>query len=147
MCHHFPSKADFGSAVAKRYWEDTAAALDVISAETPVPKAALRRFPEGFRESLERNNRLCLCSFMSAEYDDLSHPVKKEVQTFADINAAWLSKQLIEASVLGLTESEARARAIFAAVARARLLARSRSDIGLFGALIASYRGAGLLPN
>ena len=145
--HHFPSKADLGAAVAKRYWEDTAAALDAISAETPDPKAALRRFPKGFRESLERNNRLCLGSFMAAEYDDLPDPVKKEVQIFADINVAWLSKQLIEAGVVGLTESEARARAIFAAVAGAQLLARSRSDIGLFDGLIASYRGAGLLPD
>jgi TetR/AcrR family transcriptional repressor of nem operon len=144
--HHFPSKADLGAAVAKRYWEDTAAALDAISASTPDPKAALRRFPEGFRESLARDNRLCLGSFMSAEYDDLPNPVKKEVQTFADINVAWLSKRLIEAGVVGPTESEARARAIFAAVAGAQLLARSRSDIGLFDSLIASYRGAGLLP-
>ena len=144
--HHFPSKADLGAAVAKRYWEDTAAALDAISAATPDPKAALRRFPEGFRESLERDNRLCLSSFMSAEYDDLPQPVKKEVQTFADINVAWLSEQLTKAGVVGPAESEARARAIFAAVAGAQLLARSRSDIELFDALIGSYGMAGLLP-
>ncbi len=144
--HHFPSKADLGTAVAKRYWEDTAADLDAISAETSDPKAALRRFPEGFRRSLERDNRLCLGSFMSAEYDDLPHPVKKEVQTFADINVAWLSKRLTEAGVVGPTETEARARAIFAAVAGAQLMARSRSDIALFDALIESYCVAGLLP-
>ena len=144
--HHFPSKADLGAAVAKRYWEDTAAALDAISAETVDPKAALRRFPEGFRRSLERDNRLCLGSFMSAEYDDLPEPVKKEVQSFADINVAWLSEQLTEAGVVGPAESAARARAIFAAVAGAQLLARSRSDICLFDALIDSYRIAGLLP-
>ena len=144
--HHFPSKADLGTAVAKRYWEDTAADLDAISAETSDPKAALRRFPEGFRRSLERDNRLCLGSFMSAEYDDLPDPVKKEVQTFADINVAWLSERLIEAGVVGPTETEARARAIFAAVAGAQLMARSRSDIALFDALIESYRVAGLLP-
>ena len=90
--HHFPSKADLGAAVARRYWEDTAAALDAISSETSDPKAALRRFPEGFRDSLERDNRLCMGSFMSAEYDDLPEPVMKEVQTFADINVAWLSQ-------------------------------------------------------
>ncbi len=144
--HHFPSKADLGTAVAKRYWEDTAADLDAIYSETTDPKAALRRFPEGFRRSLERDNRLCLGSFMSAEYDDLPDPVKKEVQTFADINVAWLSERLIEAGVVGPTETEARARAIFAAVAGAQLMARSRSDIALFDALIESYRVAGLLP-
>ena len=33
--HHFPSKADLGAAVAKRYWEDIAADLAAISAESP----------------------------------------------------------------------------------------------------------------
>jgi len=43
-------------------------------------------------------------------------------------------------------ESEERARAIFAAVAGAQLMARSRSDLSLFDALISSYCAAGLLP-
>ena len=144
--HHFPSKADLGAAVAKRYWEDTAAALVAISSETSDPIAALRRYPEGFRQSLERDNRLCMGSFMSAEYDDLPDPVKKEVQSFADINVAWLGEQLTAAGVVRPSESADRARAIFAAVAGAQLMARSRSDIALFDTLIASYRAAGLLP-
>jgi TetR/AcrR family transcriptional regulator, transcriptional repressor for nem operon len=96
--------------------------------------------------SLESDNRLCLGSFMSAEYNDLPEPVKKEVQAFADVNVAWLSKVLSDIGVTGPKESEERARAIFAAVAGAQLLARSRSDISLFDELIASYRLAGLLP-
>ena len=144
--HHFPSKADLGAAVARRYWEDTAADLDAILEETPDPGAALRRYPEGFRRSLERDNRLCLGSFMSAEYDDLPDAVKKEVQRFADINVAWLARLLDAAGVAGPEEGVARAQAIFAAVAGAQLMARSRSDIALFDALIGSYRTAGLLP-
>ncbi len=58
---------------------------------------------------------MCLCSVMSAEYDDLPDAVKREVQAFA-------------------------------AVAVARLLARSRADLALFDALIESDREAGLLP-
>ncbi|HBR47604.1 MAG TPA: TetR family transcriptional regulator, partial [Afipia sp.] len=30
--HHFPSKADLAAAVAKRYWQDSAAALDALLA-------------------------------------------------------------------------------------------------------------------
>jgi TetR/AcrR family transcriptional repressor of nem operon len=144
--HHFPSKADLGAAVAKRYWEDTAADLEAILAETPDPISALRNYPQIFRRSLESENRLCLGSFMSAEYDDLPERVKKEVQTFADVNVAWLSKLLNAAGVVGPEESEERARAVFAAVAGAQLMARSRSDISLFDTLIKSYRAAGLLP-
>jgi TetR/AcrR family transcriptional repressor of nem operon len=83
---------------------------------------------------------------MAAEYDDLPEPVKKQVQTFADVNVAWLSKVLSAATALSSDESERRARAIFAAVAGAQLIARSRSDISLYDALIGSYRAAGLLP-
>jgi TetR/AcrR family transcriptional repressor of nem operon len=144
--YHFPSKADLGAAVAKRYWEDTAAGLAAMSAETPDPARCLRRYPEVFRKALQTDNRMCLCSFMAAEYDDLPDEVKREVQTFADVNVAWLSRALSAAAVVSPQESEPRARAIFAAVVGAQLVARSRSDVSLYDALIDSYRAAGLLP-
>lgn len=147
--HHFASKADLGAAVAKRYWEDTAAALDGISAEfADDPARALHEYPTRvFRGSLENGNRLCLCSFMSAEYDDLPAEVQKQVQAFADVNTAWLSRVLVTSGLVKRTESEARARSIFAAVSGAQLMARSRADISLFDALIEGYRAAGLLPD
>lgn len=143
--HHFPSKADLGAAVAKRYWEDTAEDLEALLAESGDPLKALHAYPRLFRQSLEADNRMCLSSFMAAEYDDLPDAVKKEVQTFADVNVAWLSRMLSAASV-SKSECETRARAIFAAVAGAQLMARGRADIGLFDALIDSYRGSGLIP-
>src|SRR5580693_3968412 len=89
--HHFPSKAELGAAVARRYWEDTAASLEFMLTESPDPVRSLQQYPSIFRKSLENDNRMCLCSFMAAEYDDLPESVKKEVQTFADVNVAWLS--------------------------------------------------------
>jgi TetR/AcrR family transcriptional regulator, transcriptional repressor for nem operon len=144
--HHFPSKADLGAAVARRYWEDTAAGLETLLAETADPLRCLHQYPDIFRRSLENGNRLCLCSFMSAEYADLPEAVKTEVQAFADVNVAWLSKVLSAAALVSPKESAQRARAIFAAIAGAQLMARGRSDISLFDALIESYRVAGLLP-
>jgi TetR/AcrR family transcriptional repressor of nem operon len=84
---------------------------------------------------------------MAAEYDDLPAAVKKEVQSFADVNVAWLSKVLVAAGLVGRDESDIRARAIFAAVSGAQLMARSRADIALYDSLIESYRAAGLLPS
>lgn len=144
--YHFPSKADLGAAVAKRYWEDTAAALEAMFAETLDPVRCLRQYPDTFRKALASDNRMCLSSFMAAEYDDLPDAVKKEVQTFADVNVAWLSRLLSAAAVVSPEESERRARAIFAAIAGAQLIARSRSDISLYDALMDSYRVVGLLP-
>jgi TetR/AcrR family transcriptional repressor of nem operon len=143
--HYFPSKADLGAAVAKRYWEDTAANLEALSAATDDPIKALQAYPGLFRRSLEADNRMCLCSFMAAEYDDLPDAVKTEVQAFADVNVAWLTRMLAAASGSG-TECETKARAIFAAVAGAQLMARSRADLSLFDTLIDSYRETGLIP-
>lgn len=142
--YHFPSKADLGAAVARRYWEDTAAVLEAMLADTPDPVCCLHRYPEIFRISLESENRLCLASFMAAESLDLPDAVKKEVQTFAEVNVAWLAKVLSAAGVVGDEERGRRARAIFAAVAGAQLIARSRADIALYDELIDSYREAGL---
>lgn len=144
--YHFPTKADLGAAVARRYWEDTAAALNAISDEAADPLGSLRRYPEIFRTSLESGNRMCLCSFMAAETDDLPDAVKAEVLAFAEVNVAWLSRHLAAASLAGTDVGEARARAIFAAVAGAQLMARSRADLTVYDALIGSYRAAGLLP-
>ncbi|MGO4512629.1 TetR/AcrR family transcriptional regulator [Bradyrhizobium sp. 2TAF36] len=143
--HHFPGKAELGAAVAKRYWEDTAADLEALSTANRDPRKALRAYPGLFRRSLEQENRMCLCGFMAAEYDDLPDAVKTEVQTFADVNVAWLTRMLTAASVPA-SKRETRARAIFAAVGGAQLMARSRADLKLFDALIDSFRGSGLIP-
>ena len=144
--YHFRTKADLGAAVAKRYWEDSETVLDELWNGGADPVRALAEYPNTFRRSLENGNRICLCSFMSAEYDDLPDPVKQEVSNFAEINVAWLAKVLSVTTDMEAAACERRARAIFAAVAGAQLMARSRSDISVFDALIEGYREVGLLP-
>jgi TetR/AcrR family transcriptional repressor of nem operon len=109
------------------------------------PKKALLAYPKLFRRSLEANNRMCLCGFMAAEYDDLPDAVKTEVQTFAGVNVAWLTSMLSSAFV-SEGHCETKARAIFATVGGAQLMARSRADVGLFDEVISSFREAGLIP-
>ena len=145
--YHFPTKADLGAAVAKRYWEDSGAALEVLWAETADPAACLQAYPGIFRKALENDNRMCMCGFMAAEYDDLPDAVKREVKAFADVHVAWLAK------VLSATDASAdagaveqRARAIFAAIGGAQLMARSRADVSVFDAIVESYRATGLIP-
>ncbi|WP_248730500.1 TetR/AcrR family transcriptional regulator [Pseudomonas sp. MWU13-2517] len=144
--YHFPSKADLGAAVAKRYWQDTAGALEAIRAQNPDPLQCMRIYPSIFRQSLESGNRLCLSSFMAAEYQDLPEEVKKEVLAFADVNVAWLTEVLTEIGNGDAADNERRARAIYTAIAGAQLIARTRVDIGLYDELIQSYQDAGLIP-
>lgn len=145
--HHFPSKADLGAEVAKRYGEQFSAMLAARLAASGDPIVCLREYPDTFRSALQNDNRMCLCSFMAAEYDDLPDTVKKEVQTFADVNISWLAKVLIAAGRVAKEESEERARAIYAAIAGAQLMARSRSDITIYDSVVRNYRQAGLLPS
>lgn len=143
--HHFPGKAELGAAVARRYWETTATNLEELSASIRDPAQALQAYPRLFRRALEEDNRMCLCSFMAAEYDDLPDVVKTEVQAFADVNVAWLARMLSAACGAG-SDWEGRARAIFAAVAGAQLVARSRASLSLFDTLVESFIESGLIP-
>ena len=144
--HYFPSKADLGAAVARRYWEDSAATLETLSVESASPARALHRYPETFRWALESSNRICLCSFMAAEYDDLPDPVKHEVLTFSEVNISWLSRMLLASGTVKSQRCPSRAQAIFAAISGAQLIAKSRSDVAVYDDVIKSYRTAGLLP-
>lgn len=144
--YHFPSKADLGAAVAKRYWQDAVKALEVLREENPEPLRSLQAYPSLFRKSLEDGNRLCLSSFMAAEYVDLPDAVRSEVLAFADISVAWLMARLTELGAGSPEVCERRARAIYSAIAGAQLIARTRADIGLYDELVQSYQDAGLIP-
>jgi TetR/AcrR family transcriptional repressor of nem operon len=133
-------------AVAKRYWEDAAAYLESLLQNSAKPLDALRRYPETFRWALENDNPIWLCTFMSAQFDDLPEVVKKEVQAFTAVSVAWLRKTLIAAKIARTKEAEKRARAIYSGIVGAQLMARSRADISLYDSLIEDYRTAGLLP-
>ncbi|RMP21832.1 TetR family transcriptional regulator [Pseudomonas syringae pv. delphinii] len=145
--YHFPSKARLGAGVAERYWQDTQSVLNDMRSANADPKECLRLYPWIFRKSLEDDNRLCLSSFMAAEVEDLPGEVLREVMAFADINVAWLAEVLKCAATVPQAECERRARAIYAAVAGAQLIARTRADISVFDDWIASYREAGLIPD
>ena len=51
---------------------------------------------------------------------------------------------LSAAGIVAAEQVDQRARAIFAAVGGAQLVARSRADIAFYDALIAGYRAAGV---
>ena len=144
--YHFPSKAGLAAAVAQRYWQDVQRALEEIRAANVEPKVCVQLYPSLFRKSLEDGNKLCLSSFMAAEYEDLPDEVLREIRAFADVNVTWLTQVLADAGMGSAAECERRALAIYTAVAGAQLIARTRADVGLFDDLILSYREAGLIP-
>ena len=88
---------------------------------------------------------MCMCGQMAAEYDDLPDEVKVEVKGFADDHIAWLAKVLSAAKPdASAAATRQRARAIYAAVTGAQLLARSRADLEAYDKTIETYRAIGL---
>ncbi|MGY2049366.1 TetR/AcrR family transcriptional regulator [Methylobacterium sp. JK268] len=145
--YHFPTKAALGAAVARRYREDSKARLDALWAESGDPLACLARYPGLFRRALEDGNRMCLCGFMATEHEDLPDAVRAEVRAFADVHVAWLATVLRAADAAAEPAAIARrARAIFAAIGGAQVMARSRADIAVYDDIVAGYRASGLLP-
>ena len=73
--------------------------------------------------------------------------VQAEVRAFADIHVAWLVKVLRAADASADSAAiEQRARAIFAAIGGAQVVARERADITVYDDIVAGYRASGLLP-
>ncbi len=133
--------------MAKRYWEDTAERLEALSAATggsSRKRSMLIR--ASFAMSLEAENRMCLAGFMAAEYDDLPDAVKIEVQTFADINVAWLARMLAVAFPHEGGHVESGLGRSSRLSAERRLMARSRADLALFDALIESFASLAYFP-
>ena len=84
---------------------------------------------------------------MSAEYDDLPPEVRVEVDSFTNANANCLSDVLATCRpALDDDQRRQQALAIYAAGEGAQLIARERSDIGVFDKTVEAYRIAGLMP-
>ena len=145
--YHFPTKGDLGAALAKRYTDDALTFFDDQRAHSTSLEDSFQLYTNIFRSALERDNRMCLCGIMSAEYDDLPPEVRVEVDRFTDVNIAWLSDMLTRKKSRATADAvQKQALAIFAAVEGAQLVARGRGDLALFDQTIEAYRQAGLIP-
>lgn len=145
--YYFPNKGDLGGALARQYTADFAAYLDGLLADGLDAGALVTKYVEVFRNTLLNENRMCLGGIMAAEHKELPAEVQEAVVGFSEMNAAWLARALArQASAEDEEAIRRRALAIFAAVAGAQLVARSRDDVTAFDQIIAGYRAAGLLP-
>ena len=91
--YHFASKADLGEALIGRYATRFSEALAAIDAGTPTAPARLRSYAELYVDVL-RNQRMCLCGMLAAEYPTLPGAMRASVVSFFDRNEAWLQEVL-----------------------------------------------------
>ena len=91
--YHFASKADLGEALISRYAVRFGEALAAIDAGTTAAPAKLQGYAELYAGVL-RDQRMCLCGMLAAEYPTLPDAMQASVVSFFDQNEAWLQDVL-----------------------------------------------------
>ena len=135
--YHFPSKEALGCALIERYRSAFSGALRSIDASASEPGEQLRRYV-GLYDAVMRNDRMCLCGKLAAEFSTLPKPMQAELRQFFDMNEQWLARVLEagrRSGAFSFTESASdRARVIVGALEGAMLVARSYGDPQRFAA-------------
>ena len=142
--YHFPGKAELGGALIERYAErfrERLAEIDEEGADTP---AKLQAYADIYAGVL-REQRMCLCGMLAAEYETLPAPMREAILGFFDESETWLARVLEEGSEAGSLRLPGRAdeeaRAIVDGLEGALLVARPFGDVGRFEATAARLLG------
>lgn len=133
--YHFPSKAELGEALIKRYASRLAAALAAVDPSDVGARAAVEAYVELYAVVL-RGDRMCLCGMFAAEYETLPAPMQVAVREFFDANEAWLEGVLEQGRADGSLRFEGpareEARLLVGALEGAMLIARSYGESARF---------------
>jgi TetR/AcrR family transcriptional repressor of nem operon len=88
--YHFPAKADLGARLIERYERNFAMALESIDRKAKKPRDKLRRYVAIY-EAVLRQDRMCLCGMLAAEFGTLPDAMRTEMRRFFDENERWLA--------------------------------------------------------
>jgi TetR/AcrR family transcriptional repressor of nem operon len=133
--YHFATKANLGQALIGRYAARFGEALAAIDASTTAAPAKLRGYA-GLYADVLRNQRMCLCGMLAAEYPTLPGAMQASVVSFFDQNETWLQHVLEQGrsdGSLHFTGSPRdTARMIISCLEGAMLVTRPYGDIPRF---------------
>ena len=133
--YHFAGKAELGEALITRYAARFAESLAKIATRPSDARAKLDAYAKLYADVL-RDERMCLCGMLAAEYQTLPKRMQEAVLEFFDDNEAWLRGILEEGQREGTlrfggSPAEA-ARMIVSGLEGAMLVARSYGDVARF---------------
>jgi TetR/AcrR family transcriptional regulator, transcriptional repressor for nem operon len=133
--YHFAGKAELGEALISRYASRFAAALVAIDDRLDDPRAKLDAYAALYADVV-RDQRMCLCGMLAAEYQTLPEPMRRAVLRFFDDNESWLAAVLDEGRQEGVLQFEGSpreaARTIVSGLEGAMLVTRLHGDPQLF---------------
>jgi TetR/AcrR family transcriptional repressor of nem operon len=133
--YHFPTKADLGEAIIARYAGRFFEALAAIDGELTHAPAKLSAYAELYADVL-RDERMCLCGMLAAEYDTIPSRMRDAVVGFLDDNESWLAAVLEhgrhDGSLSFAGTSSVTARSIVSGLEGAMLVARPYGAVERF---------------
>jgi TetR/AcrR family transcriptional repressor of nem operon len=133
--YHFSSKAELGDALIDRYAERFLTALAAVDEDGSDALAKLRSYAKLYADVF-RDDRMCLCGMLAADYATLPDPMRERVVRFFDDNEVWLSRVLEEGRKAGTIrfQGPARrvARTLIGGLEGAMLVARPYHDVKRF---------------
>jgi TetR/AcrR family transcriptional regulator, transcriptional repressor for nem operon len=130
--YHYPGKAELGEALVERYSTRFAGALREAEEQRPDAPGRLGAYAKLYLDVL-RDQRMCLCGMMAAEYETLPEPMQAAVIRFFENNELWLARVLeqgrLESTLQFSDTPRERAQLIVSVLEGAMLLARPSDDI------------------
>jgi TetR/AcrR family transcriptional regulator, transcriptional repressor for nem operon len=133
--YHFAAKSDLGEALVARYASRFADALQAIESRAADAADRLDAYAELYAGVL-RDERMCLCGMLAAEYLTLPAPMQDAIVRFFNENELWLSGVLELGREQGTLrfDGSARdvARTIISTLEGAMLVARPFGEIQRF---------------
>jgi len=142
--YHFASKSELGTKLINRYHETFMVALEAISHETANAGARLRRYVGLWLEVL-RDDRMCLCGMLAAEYSTLSAPMRIALKSFMVRHEAWLAGVMRDGRDRGEVTFEGTAEEIaglmIGALEGTMMMARAHNEIDRFVLIIRRMLG------
>lgn len=82
--YYFPTKADLGAAVARRYTDRFFASLPLA------PKDPMKALYDAFARAIQRDKRACLCGVLGSVSGSLPPPVGSEAKRFFELAMDYL---------------------------------------------------------
>ncbi len=147
--YHFAGKAELGEALIGRYSARFAAALEGLDTSASGAPAKLEGYANLYLDVL-RDQRMCLCGMLAAEYQTLPQRMRDAVIHFFDANEAWLQGVVDqgqhEGTLSAAGSAQEIARAIVGGLEGAMLVARSYGDVARFQAAMTHLLAGLIVP-
>jgi TetR/AcrR family transcriptional repressor of nem operon len=138
--YYFPTKIDMGVAVTERYTERFLAQLGDPARFKGDVREAMSLYVNSFRETLVRDDKLCLCAVLGAEIGGLPQEVGGHTRIFFDRNIAWLRKALAGSSTMSAAEANAFAVHVLAALEGGMMLSKALGKEKVFESVAAMLK-------